>query len=81
MVRALSDQLTLVQDQNDIGMADGREAVRYHEGGAPDHQIFQRVKDDGLRFRVNRGGRLIQDENRCVFEKGARDGDALALTA
>src|SRR5207253_78365 len=81
MVRALFDQLTLVQDQNDIGMADGREAVRYHEGGAPDHKMLQRIKDDGLRFGVNRGGWLIQDENRSVLEKGARHGDALALPA
>ena len=37
--------------------------------------------DHLLGFAVERGGRLIEQEQRRVLQERARDGDALALTA
>ncbi len=50
------------------------------KGGAPAHEALQRLLDQSLRFRVQRGGRLVQDEDAWVAQDGARDGQALLLT-
>src|SRR5919107_776286 len=81
VVSALLDQLSVVQDQDEVGVADRGEAVRDHERGAPDHQAFPAVQDDGLRPRVDGRRRLVQDADRGVFQKGPRDADALAFAA
>ena len=42
---------------------------------------FHRVQQSGLSFHINRTRRLVEDENRRVFEECSRNGKTLALTA
>ena len=50
-------------------------------GGASLHQPLQGVLNLALVFRVERGGRLVEQEDRRVLQEGAGDGDPLALAA
>ena len=45
------------------------------------HQPLQRLLDRRLVLRIDRGERLVEDEDRGVEEQRARDRDALALAA
>ena len=51
------------------------------DGGAAGHQAVQGVLHDAFGFGVQRGGGLVQDQDRRVLEDGAGDGQALALSA
>src|SRR5271170_2303940 len=44
-------------------------------------QFRKRLLYVALRFRIERCGRLVEQDDRCVFDDGAGDGDALALPA
>ena len=50
-----------------------------HDGRAAAHHRFVAVGHLPLGFRVERGARLVEDQNRRIREEGARHGDALAL--
>ena len=47
----------------------------------PGHEVVERPLHQQLRFGVELGGRLIQDEQRGVLVKRPSDGNALALAA
>jgi hypothetical protein len=64
-----------------VGVADGRQAVGDHQGGAALHQPFQRRLHQRLALGVERRGGFVQQQDRRVLQEGAGDGDALALTA
>jgi hypothetical protein len=49
--------------RNQIGAADGGEAMRNDEGGAPGEQRGHRRLDELLALRVEIAGGLIEDEN------------------
>jgi len=55
--------------------------MRDNQCGAALHQRFQRGLHMALRFAIQRGGGLVQNQDRCVFKNRARDGDALSLAA
>ena len=69
------------QNQNAVGPLNGRQPVGDDEGGPADHQFIQRVLHQALAFRIQGGGRFVQDQNAGVLQNGPGDGDALALTA
>mmetsp|Transcript_9897 Transcript_9897/g.34497 ORF Transcript_9897/g.34497 Transcript_9897/m.34497 type:complete len:305 (-) Transcript_9897:1465-2379(-) len=64
-----------------VGVPDCGEAVRHHNRGAPDHHPVQRLHHGGLALGVQRGGRLVEQQDLRVGEQGARDGHALLLPA
>ena len=74
-------QRAVIQRGDQIGVPHRRQAVRDHERGASDHQFVERVEDDGLCFRIDRRGGLVENEDGRVLEKGARDADALAFAS
>ena len=80
-MRAGFAQTTLFQHVNPVGMHHSGQAVRDYEGRAAFKKFFQRLLH--LRFgnRIERGGRLVKQQNRSVFQNGAGDGKALFLTA
>ena len=41
----------------------------------------KRLADRFLGFAVQRGGRFVQQQDRRILQEGARDGDALPLSA
>ena len=47
----------------------------------PLHQAVERVLHGALALRVERRGRLVEEQDRRVLEDRAGDGDALALAA
>ena len=53
--------------------------VRDDKRGAPRHQRLQRLLHRALALRVERAGRLVEQQDRRVLEHHARDRDALAL--
>ena len=56
-------------------------AVRDHERRAPLHHLAERRADLVLLRRVDRRGRVVEDQHLRVGEDRARDRDALALAA
>ncbi len=47
----------------------------------PGHQAVQRLLHHGLARRVERAGRLVEDQHARFPDERPRDGDALALAA
>src|SRR5712691_1769011 len=78
---ALLDDLAAVELQNPVEAAHRRQPVRDYDRGASLHQPLHRLLDQGLRFGIEARRRLVEDQNRRVGEKRARQSDALPLTA
>ena len=49
--------------------------------GAVGGELFQRFLNERFAFRIERAGRLIEQQDRRIAQNGAGDGDALALAA
>ena len=62
-------------------MHDRREPVRDHQRGAALAQFGDRFLHVVLGFRVERRGRLVEQDDRRILDQRARDRDALALSA
>ena len=69
----------MFQEQNPISAADGREAVRDVDRGAAPRQRMDPFEELVLRLGVERGGRLIQQEDARVAHEGARQRNFLPL--
>ena len=80
-VVALFDQLPVVEDENLRGVADGGEAVDYHQHGFVLHQRRQRAHQERFVFGIGKGGGFVENQHRTVLQDGAGDGDALAFAA
>ena len=80
LMRALLDDAAVLNDHDAVAGFDGREPVRNDKAGAALAQHAQRLLDAALRFRVERGGRFIQNQNRRVFQQRTRNRQPLALT-
>jgi len=80
-MRPALDDHALVEHQNLVGADDGREPVRDHQRGAILRHAVERVLDVALGVAVERGSRLVKEQDRRCFEDGARNGDALFLAA
>ena len=81
VVRALVDDAALVDDEDAVGVADRREAMRDHEGRAALHEPREGVLHGGLALGVESARGLVEEQDRRVLEQGSRDGDPLALPA
>ena len=81
VVAATLDDFALVHDADLVRAADGGEAVGDDDRCAVAHEAFQCLLDEPFRFRVERRGGLVEDEQRGILEDGAGDADALALAA
>ena len=80
MAAGLHDS-ALVDDHEPIEGGDGRQAVCHGDDGLVGHDGVQIVGDGGLDLRVQRGGSLVQQQDRRVLEHDAGQGHALALAA
>src|SRR5581483_8978835 len=79
VVGAALDDPAVVDDEHLVGVADGREAVGDHEAGAAAQQLLERALDLPLGPSVDAGGRLVEDQDARVGERGARDREELPL--
>ena len=80
-VRALLDDTARLEHDDPVGERDRRGAVRDHERRATFHHRRERRADLVLLRRVDRGGRVVEDQHRRVGEDRARDREPLTLAA
>ena len=72
-VGAAFDDVSAFDHQDLVSPADGREAVRDHEGGAALHEEAESLLDHGFGFGVEGRCRFVKDEDARVGEDGAGD--------
>src|ERR1017187_7114628 len=73
--------LPLFEHHNLVRPAYGGKPVRDDDYGAVLHQVGQRLLYQHFALRVQVAGGFVQDQDGRVLEQGARDGEALALSA
>ena len=78
---ALGDDPAVFHHDDAVRLQNGGEAMGDDDGGAPDHELLQRLLHQLLRFGIERAGRFIEQQQRRIAQDGARDSDALALAA
>ena len=71
----------ILQRQNAVRGNDARKPVGENQGRTAFHELIECFADDGLAVRIDRGQRLIQDEDRRVPEQCAGDRNSLPLSA
>src|SRR6266542_3084767 len=79
LVRALLDDLPVLQHHDQVGVADRRQPVRDDERRAAGEQQPQRALDLPLRADVDGARRLVEDQDLRVGEQRPRERDELAL--
>ena len=72
--------LTMMQHQNAVGVAQGGEPVGDDDGGAFAHQLFHRLLDPDLRRRVDAGRGFVQYQYIGVAGQGTGEGQQLPLS-
>ena len=77
--RALFDDAAMLEHDDPIDAMNGGEPMRHDESGSAVHQFLDRFHDGSFGGGIERGGRLVEQQDRRVLEKGARDPDALPL--
>src|SRR6266851_1825358 len=80
-VIALFRHNAFFQHNDFLGIADGAQPVRNGNHRPPFHQSFQRLDNLLFGFGVERGRRLVQDENGIIADQGPRNTDTLPLSA
>src|SRR5690349_13311177 len=75
------DDTAMLEYENEVSRHDARQAMRDHERAAVARKPVELLLDCPLGVRVQRGRRLVEDQDRRVFENRACDGDALSLAA
>src|SRR6185312_7976249 len=81
VVRAVLDDLALLDGDDAIGAPHGRQAVRDHDHRAVLGDRRHVVLDRALALIVERAGRLVEDQDARIIEQRPRDRDALSLAA
>ncbi len=71
----------LIHHDDRIGAGHKREAVGDDDNRAATRDPAEMLLDDGLAFRVERAGCLIENQDGRVVDQGPGDGQPLALTA
>ena len=77
LVRALLDDFAMVDDQNHVGLTDGRKPVRNDERGCALHQRVRRLLNQHFGFRVHGAGGLVEHENLRLGDHRAGEGNEL----
>ena len=79
--RAIFDQAAAREHDYAAGLLDRMQAMGDDEGGATGQQASSRSLDQRLVGGIEVGSGLVEDYERRILEEGARQGDALRLTA
>src|SRR5271165_2116091 len=80
-VAAALDYTAAIDNTNFVGLRHRRQAVGDDDRGAALAQRAQRLLDRLLGLGIERRSRFVEEDEWGVLEKGAGDGDALALPA
>src|SRR2546423_193742 len=81
VVRPALHQPSVGEDDDQVRVPHGREAVRDHEHGTVRHEAVDRLLHQALGLGVESARRLVEDQERRVAQQGPGDRDALALPA
>gem|GEM_PF-2790813 len=79
LVASLLDDASFIKNQDAIRTAGGIKAMGDHDPGTPTQQILERGADQLFGLGIERGGRLVKDQDRRVFDQRTGDGDPLPL--
>ena len=71
----------MAKDQDAAGAANSLQPVCDHECSAAFHHLVEREIDAAFGERIERAGRLVENEDWRILEQRAGDGEALALAA
>ena len=80
MLAALDD-LAALDHQDGVGVHDGVQAMRDHDGGAVLAEMLDRLLHGLFGFRIERRGGLVEQDDRRVADQRPGHRDALALAA
>src|SRR5712691_7415146 len=78
-MRPVFDNAPLLDHQNGVRRAHGRQAMRNEEHGASPAHLGEIALDDGFRLVIKCTGGFVKDENARVVHQGPGNGQALAL--
>ena len=81
LVRALRFELTVPEDQHNVGVSNGRQTVGDDEARAALDHLVKRELDQPFAFVIEVTGRFIKDQNTGIAHGGASDAEALPLAA
>ena len=76
---ALLNDPALLEDDNQVGVADCGQPVGNDKGGPALHQAVHTVLDDLLGPGINGAGRFIQNQDRRIRDGGPGNGKELPL--
>src|SRR5207248_2407731 len=79
VVRALFDDPAVLEDDDQVRVADRGQAVRDDERRPPGEELAERDLDPALGADVDRRRRLVEDQDARVGEERPRERDQLAL--
>ncbi len=81
VVRASLDDPPVLQDEDPVRVANGRDPVGHDEARSPVPHVGQVAEDRFFRRRVHRRQRVVEEQQRRVEREGARQRGALLLAA
>src|ERR1700687_489208 len=81
VVPAALDDLAALDHQDRVGMHDGVQAMGDDDGGAIPAEMLDRFLHLLFGFRIQRRGRLVEQDDWRVLDQRPCDRDALALSA
>ena len=81
VVRAHLHQFAFVQDKEAVSKAQGGKTVRDGKSRPSLHKTLECFLYLRFGFSVNRGGRLIEDENSRIFQDGPGNRQTLTFSA
>ena len=76
---ALLDDITVLHDKNQICIADRGKPMRDHKARTAFHQRIHCFLDLDFRTGIDRGGRLVQNQNAVICQNRTRDREQLLL--
>ena len=79
LVAAFLDQPAIVENENPVGLEDGGEPMRDHEGRALRHHPFEGGLNHGLVFGIERRCRFVEKQDRRFLQNSPCDGNPLPL--
>ena len=64
-MRAVVDDMPAIEDQDLVGIADGRQPVGDNQRGAALHEMLERGLHQALALSVERAGGFVQQQDRA----------------
>ena len=78
LMRAFLNNPAIVNDDDFVSVLNGRQAMGDNKDGTVLHQVVNGFLNHGFRLVVQCGSRLVQNDNRRIFDKSAGNGQTLA---